>query len=195
MQRNTNKTTEIQNSNIEAKVCSKCKQELSIDMFYKHTRDGYQCWCKTCKSKYYQANKHYDLYVVYDEFGTVQYIGSTTEGINVRMSKHKYANSYAGRVASGDILGKILFIRLDEYNLVEYELRYIEQLFIDNCDPLQNKYNACINLDYIEADRFAYIHDLYNDLLDNFNDIAITYVDRTLEGLDNWLEGNFTIDA
>lgn len=46
------------------KVCSCCKKELPLNMFYKHIRmsDGLSCYCKKCnnmKSKELQGRKYY----------------------------------------------------------------------------------------------------------------------------------------
>jgi hypothetical protein len=40
------------------KTCSKCKEELSLDMFSKNrtTKDGLSGWCKLCKKEW----KHSD---------------------------------------------------------------------------------------------------------------------------------------
>jgi hypothetical protein len=63
---------------MEIKVCSKCKQEKSLDLFYNHLNGRKQSWCKQClykktkefwktpegiayKKKYYSENK--ELYV------------------------------------------------------------------------------------------------------------------------------------
>jgi len=47
------------------KTCSKCKQELADDHFYKHKKYGLQAWCKKCsherRSQYYQDNKETEL--------------------------------------------------------------------------------------------------------------------------------------
>ena len=202
----------------EYKRCTKCGRELPLHMFGKDKKgkNGLKSSCRECRSnlqkehyrnnkehyaeyrlanadklaQYRQANKHYDLYVAYDEYGNVQYVGTTRQGINGRISTHKSRNTFTGRVAKGTELGKILFIRLDEYNLNTNELRYIEQRFINELEPVENKNNAITTLDYIEADRLATLMVLSDDLLDSFEDNALVYVDRNItNGLDEWLEG------
>lgn len=41
------------------KVCSECKRELPIEMFYKNKSksDGFQSYCKQCCSDYDRGNK------------------------------------------------------------------------------------------------------------------------------------------
>jgi len=46
------------------KICSKCKQEKSLDQFYKRSdRETYHSWCKQCKCasnrKWHDQNKEY----------------------------------------------------------------------------------------------------------------------------------------
>ena len=194
--------------NIDTKICTKCNKELTLECFSKNiaSKDGLQQYCKACrkviynnnreyhsqyKKQYIKNNRHDDLYIVYDEYENVQYVGSTIQNINFRMYCHKNSSlkssEYITKIINGEELGKILFIRLDEYNLTETELRYIEQCFIDSLEPTLNINSACTNIDKI--DRLAYIDKLAVHLIDSFNDIAMTYIDRcyTLE-LDNWLE-------
>ncbi|MZK53479.1 HNH endonuclease [Clostridium beijerinckii] len=44
---------------MEKKICNKCGQELSLEMFYKDkkAKDGYRNPCKVCVKKYYEENK------------------------------------------------------------------------------------------------------------------------------------------
>ena len=63
-------TTEL----ILTKVCSKCRQEKSVDCFRKQSasKDGFQSWCKVCHGAYNSAyNRSYyvanvDSWKVYD---------------------------------------------------------------------------------------------------------------------------------
>lgn len=202
------------------KTCTKCNEELTLDKFSKNktNKDGLQSWCKKCISQYkidrkeryreyyknyyiknkeyfknYKSiNKHNDLYIVFDGYNNIKYVGSTIESVNVRMSKHKVskrkASEYVGKVATGEENGKILFIRLDNLNLSEIELRYIEQCFIDKLRPSLNKNKACSKYDLIDNDRLIELNEIAINLIDNFSDVAITYIDRCYaEQLDQWL--------
>lgn len=53
------KTNMNNNSNI--KICSHCKKNLPIDLFYKNKskKDGYQDNCKSCHNSYNKYNKEY----------------------------------------------------------------------------------------------------------------------------------------
>lgn len=188
--------------NIDTKICTKCNKELTLECFSKNvtTKDGLQYYCKDCMKTYNtisnanrKLSKHNDLYVVYDEYENVQYVGSTIQNINFRMYCHKNSSlkssKYISKIINGEELGKILFIRLDEYSLTEKELRYIEQCFIDSLKPTLNINSACANLDNIDINRLAYIDKLAVNLVDSFEDNAMTYIDRCyVDGLDNWLE-------
>ena len=60
---NQNKTRGIKMSNPSSKICSKCKEEVSLDAFYKNKKsvDGLQHYCISCKKvvgeRYFQENK------------------------------------------------------------------------------------------------------------------------------------------
>ena len=53
----------------ETKVCSKCGRILPVDNFYKDSKakDGLQCWCRECCSKYRQTynQTHKEYYKQY----------------------------------------------------------------------------------------------------------------------------------
>lgn len=36
---------------MQTKTCSKCKEEKSVEDFYKSSRYGYQAWCKKCNTQ------------------------------------------------------------------------------------------------------------------------------------------------
>ena len=44
---------------METKVCSKCKQEKSVHLFYRKRGDSYQSWCTGCMKENGRKNKEY----------------------------------------------------------------------------------------------------------------------------------------
>jgi len=61
------------------KICTKCKEVKTIDMFFKdkYKRDGLTCWCKECFSKYRKEHKKY-----YDEYNRKYYLEKVKKSDN-----------------------------------------------------------------------------------------------------------------
>lgn len=85
---------------MQAKICSKCKKEKTVEKFYKNrsTKDGYCAYCKLCQNRsvhnYHKAKKD-----------------------KIRESKNKYRRSEKGRKVYKNIMLKFRYgITLDEYN-------------------------------------------------------------------------------
>jgi predicted GIY-YIG superfamily endonuclease len=96
------------------KQCTKCKQELALEMFNKckSTKDGLQFHCRECVKNHYRENPeytknyiqskkkaYYTVYLLVDE----NYVGQTSNP-TVRMWQHKSKSNY--NTGNWIVLGK-----------------------------------------------------------------------------------------
>jgi len=49
------------------KKCTRCDKEKDETEFFKHKRDGLQCWCKDCKKEYQRSDKVKEYMVRYNK--------------------------------------------------------------------------------------------------------------------------------
>lgn len=144
---------------IKTKVCSKCKQKLSIDKFSKNKTksDGYQSECKKCRSQmqkeysaknremlneynryYYDIKKSHYIYFVYDSSSNLVpcYVGSCAD---MYRRYYKHMNSFTNLLDKCDRnITQIKYIEVD--NIVDsYNERiYIEHTLINLLQPIHN---------------------------------------------------------
>lgn len=204
-----NQNLKIDNNNLRYKTCIKCGEILPISQFYKSSK-YVQSYCKNCKSElnkqWRQSNKHKTcdyqkkymqqftgkyIYSIHDITGEVVYIGSTTNIMN-RSSHHTSCYSNISDYMSQNRWLAIKYIKLSD-DITENELRYLENEFILNYEPKLNKQSACVEFNFIEGDRLAYLMRLSDDLIYDYNHSSLIWkvnkhIDRNLtEGLDDWL--------
>ena len=105
---------------VKIKRCSKCGRELPIDNFYKDNRakDGLQCWCKECSSKYKQTNKHHykEYYKEYYKTNS-QYLNQYQK--QYRQTNSQYINQYQKQYYN-QFKGYYVYIILDKNNEIVY---------------------------------------------------------------------------
>jgi len=182
---------ERSNNNLMYKKCTKCGEILPLKEFgsNKSNKDKLQHYCKQCQNSFSkqwkQANKEYVqeyqkqwlqqfdskyIYTIHDINGHIVYVGTTTN-IYKRCNQHITGNSNISEYMVKNEWLAIKYIKLNN-SINNNELRYIEQCFIDEFDPMVNINNACIEFDFIEGDRLAYLIGLSDSLIMNYDKIA-----------------------
>lgn len=114
------------------KICSKCKQQLSLDNFSKDKsvkKDGLHPWCKSCKKNYRNSNK--------EKIRTYQFEWYEKNMDKVRSYNKKYKDNNAENIIAFRVK-RLYNLSLDEY----------KTMLSNGCAVCGSMVNLCIDHDH-----------------------------------------------
>ena len=159
------------------KRCCSCGKLFEIDNFYKNitTKDYLDAICKSCRSRYSKeyrdSRKHKFIYMIH-EGKRATYIGSTVD-LSTRISQHLNYHSHLKNYMKSNKWTEIKYISVDE-DITERELRYLEQIFIEEICPILNHVSNS-NFEDIEDDRLEYLTEVAYNSLEGLDAFCKTY--------------------
>jgi 5-methylcytosine-specific restriction endonuclease McrA len=108
---------------MKTKVCTKCKRELDISCFYKHSKLGVQCWCKFCTKQYRDSRIEQKV-----EYDRQHYKNNVKRKKQYRDSKTKITAKYQKQHRKEGVLFRNYSDRLNIFEEVRRSTKNLELL-------------------------------------------------------------------
>ena len=141
--------------------------------YQKQYRQDNSDYYREYQKQYRQDRKHNFIYFIV-EGKRIMYIGSTINDLSFRISQHVNCYSNIRNYMKQNRWSKIKYISIDDDEITDRELRFIESVLIEEICPILNKV-IMSKFDDIDEDRLQYLSEVAYEYLDNLENYIKTY--------------------